>query len=214
MKWAYYIKYKLRAVTILLLILVSLLVGNILDKRGYSTLDESVASMYKDRLEVSHYLYLISNAMYRKKLLLSDSAVPVNEKRIEIALLNSGISDHISSYETTVLTVAEKGKWDLFKKSLNHYNQVEEDVLLNTSNNMTIATTHFNATLNHLDALSGIQVDEGKNIWNGIHHIVDNRLAFSSFEITMLIILGAFSLAVLSVADTRVFQTWQKSAEN
>ena len=215
MKWAYYIKYKIRTVAFLAAILLVVLLGNFVERNSYTILDNSIASIYKDRLEVSQFLYEISNSLYQKRLILSEKNVVTRAINAEVNIHNININKLIEKYEETVLTKEEKTKWLSFKNSLSEYNYLEKQWLISqTKENYISAISQFKSTIVYLDALSNIQVGEGHHILEDSHSIVNNRLVFSSFEISLLIILGIFSLIIISATDTRIFKSWQNEALN
>lgn len=214
MKWAYYIKYKIRTVAFLAIILVVVLLGNILERNSYSTLDTSMSSIYQDRLMASQYIYGISNALYQKKLLIAEG----QGKEMQPALAQHDETIHtlIGKYEKTVLTKEEKVKWASFKENLVRYNHHEKQWLNSTMPEQAEAVMQsgFHATIANLDALSSIQAGEGQHLLEDSHTIVNSRLAFSSFEISLLIILGMFVLVIISATDKRIFPNWQNKALN
>ncbi len=215
MKWAYYIKYKIKTVAFLTAILLIILSGNIMERSSYSTLDSSIESIYKDRLEVSQYIYEISNSLYQKKMLVSETLTPDNKLYTEIQTHNQSIDDLIHKYETTFLTAEEEEKWILFKSNIASYNAHEQNWLNNaTDEEYLILSKHFNAAVHNLNELSYIQVGEGHNIFERTHHILNSQLVFSSFEISLLIVLGIFCLIIISAMDNRIFPAWQNKAMN
>lgn len=215
MKWAYYIKYKVRTVAFLATILVIVLLGNIFERNSYSTLDDSITSIYKDRLEVSQYIYEISSSLYQKKLLLSEADIPNERTRLDIASLNNFIGTQIDKYEKTVLTKEERNKWLLFKENLFEYKTLEQQWLNSpTEEEYERTTSQFLSTVKILDGLSNIQVAEGLQILEDSHGIVSSRLSFSTFEITLLIILGLFSLIIISAVDERIFKNLKNRSLN
>lgn len=215
MKWAYYIKYKIRTVSFLAVILIVVLLGNFIERNSYTTLDDSIVSIYKDRLEVSQFIYEISNSLYQKRLLLSETENTTSTTIAQVNAHNDNIFEQVRKYEETVLTKEEKNKWASFKNSLSEYNSLEQQWLNSPAKgNFALVASQFNTTTGYLDALSSIQVGEGHHILQDSHSMVNNRLVFSSFEISLLIILGIFSLIIISATDTRVFKGWQNEALN
>lgn len=223
MKWPYYIKYKIKAACILIIILSFILLGNIVERNSFSTLDQSIASIYKDRLQVSQYIYEISNALYQKRLLF-DAGDGKSGTAIESGIQrhNETIAGLIRDYEQTVLTKEEKIQWNLFKNHLYEYNQLESQWIAG-EHTLTAMNSHpayknlrekFNQAILNLDALSKIQIGEGYHLQKDSHSIVSNRLAFSSLEISLVIVLGLFTLVILSATDKNIFQQRQNKALN
>ena len=224
MRWAYHIKHKVKAASVLVIILGLILLGNIQATNSFSTLDNSISTIYRDRLQVSQYIYEISNALYQKRLLL-DTENP-KERGTVIALTqqyNNKIATLIQDYEQTVLTKEEAIQWGHFKQHLASYKTTEDKWIKsyaqNTdgNNNAVFSTAmqhEFNETIINLDALSKIQTGEGYALQKNSHSIVNNRLVFSYVEISMIIILGLFSLIILSVTDMNIFRQKQNQALN
>jgi hypothetical protein len=69
MKWAYHVKDKMKMAAVLLLIIVLILVNNISNRKTFSNLNESIASIYKDRLMPATYIFQLTDHLYQKKLL-------------------------------------------------------------------------------------------------------------------------------------------------
>lgn len=208
MKWAYYIKYKLAAVALLAGIILVILSGNLLERDSYTILDSSMTSIYKDRLQVSRYIYDISNALYKKRMTLEEQ--PPNG---ELTTYNQAIEQSILAYEKTILTKEERTEWESFKGHLALYNEQEQGYTNNTVTEAALQS-HFERTITNLDALMQIQVGEGQHILNDSHAMVSNRLVFSFFEISLLIVLGLCALVIMSTIDKRLFPKWQNRPMN
>lgn len=207
MKWAYYIKYKLAAVGLLAGIILVILSGNLLERDSYTILDSSMTSIYKDRLQVSRYIYDISNALYKKRMALEQP------QKGDLTTYNQTIEQSILAYEKTILTKEERAEWESFKGHLALYNEQEPGYINNTVTE-AVLQSHFEQTTANLDALMQIQVGEGQHILHDSHAMVSNRLVFSFFEISLLIILGLCALVIVSTIDKRLFPKWQNQPMN
>ena len=208
MKWAYYIKYKLATAAVLAVIIILIFSGNMLERNSYSTLDNSMSSIYKDRLQVSRYIYDISNALYKKKIAIAEGKI-----NADLTLHNETIQQSIAAYEKTVLTKEEKAEWLAFKQHLSQYNQQEQSYF-EQNTGLTALNNKFDETIANLDALINIQVGEGEHIMQDSHTMVSNRLTFSFFEISLLVILGLCCLVIISAADKSLFPKWQNQPMN
>lgn len=215
MKWAYYIKYKIRTVCFLAGILAVILAGNFWDRQSVHSLDTSMASILHDRLKPSAYIYEISNKLYEKRLLLNPATAGVSDPAVR-QRNNKAISGLISSYESTTLTMEEKKEWKLFKNHLSHYNTLEEELLQAAPDNkdLSLIDQQFKLTLAHLDNLSKIQIGEGTFLFKNSQSVVNDTLMVSQLEIAILIILGLFTLILLSVSDKSLFKQTQQQLWN
>ena len=201
MKWAYHVKDKMKMAAVLLLIIVLILVNNISNRKTFSNLNESIASIYKDRLMPATYIFQLTDHLYQKKLLYggqeAGSAQTANAVRHDTAIANL-----IKTYETTYLTAAEKKQWTLFKQHLQHYN-----TLINTPvNNDKAISTAFNDVLQSLNALSQIQANEGSQIFKISSLDINGTIIMSQLEIALLLILGIFALVLVSANDNKLLQ--------
>lgn len=216
MKWAFYIKYKLRAAAVLTIIILVILVGNLSERKSFSNLDSSMTSIFNDRLKPSSYLYEISQNLYEKRLLLHATRQP-GETAEKIREHNSSIASLMRAYETTYLTNEERQQWNNFRKHLQDYNLLENTWLasaMNASQPTASMVQAFDLTLDNLNHLNKIQVGEGNNLRKSSHSIVSNNLMFSSLEISLLVVLSLFTLILLSATDHRLFRNTGKEALN
>src|SRR5689334_10361494 len=156
MKWAYYVKYKVKAAAFLMVILGIILLGNIWATNSFSALDNSMSSIYKDRLKVSEYIYDISNTLYKKRLLF-DAGISKEEMRKHVTAYNGSIDKLIKDYELTELTKEEKKQWTLFKTHLQDYNAGEHRHIAAGMPFNADMQVKFDHTVANLDALSKIQ---------------------------------------------------------
>lgn len=209
MKWAYYIKYKVATATVLAVIIILIFSGNMLERNSYSTLDNSMSTIYKDRLQASSFIYDISNALHKKKMAVTTG----NSQSRDIVQHNHIIQQRITAYEATVLTRDEETEWQSFKHHLAQYNQQEQQYL-EGSTAVAALNTQFDETIANLDVLINIQVGEGEHIMQDSHSMVSNRLTFSFFEISLLVILGLCCLVIISAVDKSLFPKWQNQPMN
>ena len=212
MRWAYQLKHKTKAVALLALLLAFILVGDLLERNRYSRLDSSMNSIMNDRLKPANYIYSISNNLYEKKLLAANlQGLPAEEISRQKARHDQQIAALIKSYETTYL----KLQWAAFRSSLDNYNSIEQQLFLAGGEQLRAsADAGFDRTIAHLDALSIIQVGEGTTISKTSHSIINSSLLLSYLEISLLIVLGLYTLIIVSASDNAVFRQKQHQVMN
>lgn len=199
MKWAYYVKDKWKAIAVLLLIIVLILANNISNRRTFSNLNQSIASIYKDRLMPATYIFQITDHLYQKRLLKDKNNVAALKEKQQH---NKAIADIIKTYETTYLTEAEKQQWTEFKQQLQQYNLLSTE---NVAQNET-ANESFNKVIKTLNALSQIQASEGNNIFKISSLDINGTIIMSQLEVALLLILGILALVLISVSNNRLLQ--------
>lgn len=202
MKWAYYIKYKVKAAGILTIIITLIVISVFTVQNSFSRLGNSMTSIYNDRLMPATYIFEITDHLYQKRLLQEGGDVQ------QIASHNRAIAGLIGSYEATTLTAEEKLAWKDFKTSLQQYNEAE---VKGMDANMESA---FNKAMLHLNALSRIQTGEGKQLHNNSEKIISGNILTSNLEISLLIVLALYTLVILSATDNRIFQKPQNQFLN
>lgn len=222
MKWAYYVRHKLRAAMALTAIMLVILLSNVLERNSFSSLDTSMTSIYNDRLKPAAYLYEISSHLYQKRLLHDDAAQHLREDlKGSLANHDQRIASLIAAYETTELTTEESRQWKNFRSNLVQYNNAEQAWLDASIQNTTEATVlrdavegSFDKTIGNLHALNKIQVGEGDNLQKSSHSIVSNNLLLSYLQISLLIVLSLITLVILSASDRALFAGAGKEALN
>lgn len=208
MKWAYLVKDKMKAVAVLLLIIVLILVNNISNRKTFSKLNESIASIYKDRLMPATYIFQLTDHLYQKKFLLNE--MQANDNAAIAARHDSAIHSIIKTYEATYLTPAEKKHWQAFKKGLDHYNTLTSG---SNANNNTAVDESFYNVMQRLNALSQIQASEGNHIFSIAKIDVGGTVIMSHLEVALLLILGIFALVLINANDNKLMQV-QKARLN
>ena len=220
MKWAYIIKYKLRAAAVLLVIMTTIFFGNLYERKNFNILDKSISSIYQDRLMPATYIYELSNHLYRKRL-LQEHYTEYNREQLQLKVAEHDVAIHslLAEYEKTYLTEEENIHWTALKSALYNYNKQYDIALANIRkevpglNNRQL-TYDFNKTMAELDALSKIQAGVGHKIEKDSHAIVTSSVLPAYFENSMLVILGIICIVLFSVTDNRILQQAQRSSLN
>jgi hypothetical protein len=197
MKWAYYVKYKLKAAIVLFVILVGVMINHFWERSNYNRLNDSVSSIYKDRLLPATYLFQLSDHLYKKRLLQNQAQANINLQQQHdeaMALL-------IKNYEATYLTDAEKQQWGLFKQHLAAYNTTGDYSL-----NQPLSQAAFDQLLKDLNELNNTQVQVGDELQQTSKGILTSGAFSSQVEIVLIIGLGLFTVILLSVTDSKLFK--------
>lgn len=216
MKRPYQIKNRSKAALLLAAVIVLITLNNLWERKRYSSLEHSMASIYQDRLLPSTYLYEISSHLYQKKILLENSAGAADQWSKGIGEHDRAIDGLVKNYELTYLTDTEKKQWALFKAHLKTYNREEKKNLSSSHDasyipvaNQYLLDNSFTAGIASLNHLSQIQAGEGKNLQHRSKGIIDGSLLASHFEMALLIVMGAIAVALIGIADRNFLQASQ-----
>lgn len=197
MKWAYYVRYKLKAAIVLFIILAFVLLNHFWERSNFSRLDESVSSIYKDRLLPATYLFQLSDHLYKKRLLQGQVEINMQEQQQH----DKAMDELIKNYEATYLTDAERAQWLTFKQHLATYNLAGQQAA-----NPQLLQAQFDQTLFDLNQLNNTQAQEGGQLQKTSKGIMNDGAFSSQIEIVLIIGLGLFTLILLSVTDNKLFK--------
>ncbi|MBS1745673.1 MAG: MCP four helix bundle domain-containing protein [Bacteroidetes bacterium] len=199
MRWAYQVKDKMKVVAVLMLIIILILANNMVNRKTFSNLNQSIASIYKDRLMPATYIFQLTDHLYQKRL-LNDDDVQSNTLPTNLQQHDAAIKKIISTYETTYITKSEKEQWAAFKSGLQQYNALSKAPV----KDKTAMNNSFNKVLQSLNALSELQASEGNALFKTSSININGTVITSQLEIALLIILGVIALILISANDNNL----------
>lgn len=155
----------------LLLIVLTVIFTSYLGKSTVTRIDESFASIYKDRLIPANELFHILDLLYQKRLILSEY---INGTRTESQTLNKlmsinhSVDSIIHEYEKTYLVDEEDKNLASLKVKMKQYNSMEKEIMLTKSDKEYKLNNHlipvFEELRSDLIVLSRIQTTVGKEL--------------------------------------------------
>ncbi len=161
-------------------VLCLVMLTNIQEQHLVKRINESVTSLYSDRLVVADYIHKLSNRM--EKLLVLLSAPQYSSKNVNLEL--DKIKQINTLYEKTVLTDKENVNFNTFKICIQ---QIAQNVN---------ATDHAKAieiskqARQTLETLSSIQLEEGKVKLDEVISMTSRSRLMSYIEIVILIVIA------------------------
>ncbi len=200
------IRPRFKMALLLMVIVLIILGGSFWEKQLLTSMNNSLASIYTDRLVPTSELFHLNDLMYSKRMALekhlaAPTAPPAAVKQ-ELSQYNRQIDSLISAYESTYLVEAETHSIGNFKAKLKQYNALEQQiisaeqpVLPETSSKKQLASI-FTGIHQELVFLSNIQVEVGNELLNGSKAINGNAGLLSNLQIALVLII---TLAVLQV---------------
>lgn len=198
MKWTYSIRQKMTAAGILAAVMGLVLVNNLSQRKHFQQLEESISSIYQDRLLVESYIFKLYENIQKHNDLLEKAP---SEKLIEeVERLANERKALIALYEETYITEEEAKHFSALKTSLskiealNHSKSFEELKLLNTF--------HANAAIKNLSALSQIQTIEGASLMTRSERIIGGSVTNSQLEMALVICLAVIVQALVFSSKT------------
>jgi len=204
MKWPYSVKNKLSASILLTIIILLILLVNIQNRQRFEQLDDSMSSIFEDRLMVQNYLFKLYDNLNKEESLRHGRSINSNQS---LSDLKAERTEIIAKYEETYLTEKERVEFSNF---LNHLNKMDvlEQQLLSSNDSLTktaLTILYDNKTadaLNSMRNLSHIQTQEGKALQISSHKIVLGSVSISQLELAILIVLALVIQVLIFTSKT------------
>ncbi|MFH7019146.1 hypothetical protein [Flavobacterium sp. FlaQc-47] len=182
---------KTKAAFILLIVMLVILLGNFNTLQNSKNVNENINAIYKDRLVVAHYIFQYYKQLHFIKTEAEKPDLSDTSKKNEIIRTLNSIHDIDNLYAQTVLTNKEKQYFDAF---LNSCREINKQVLNKNWNKIAVSSDEAMKTL---EALSQIQIQEGKAKLAGANTMYSKNNSLGQLQIALLIILGGITFYLL-----------------
>ncbi|MEQ6168791.1 MCP four helix bundle domain-containing protein [Ekhidna sp. MALMAid0563] len=190
MRWKYILDKKRNEAIVLFSVLLMIVMIGYMHKKNLSDMEETVTSIYEDRLVANEYIFELSRKTESKKWLMANN----QDAAQELALLNHEIDILIDAYEKTDLTVEESKLWEKLKSELALADEFENQILHNLASKQRIQLekhldSQYERIHRDLVGLSHIQLKEGKSLVDNSKKILSSNNISSRLEIALMIIV-------------------------
>jgi hypothetical protein len=164
----------------ILLIFAIVLVTNLVDRKNFQNIKESVVSIYEDRIVASDLIFRISNLIHEKELALytQDSSL------ISQAALNAEIDSLLLAYSGTKITKSEQEHFDRFKENYAALKHLEG------KQSSEQALEKMQRLEKNLQDLSAIQLQEGYRQKAMSERSLESVELFTKIEIVFLVLIS------------------------
>lgn len=169
----------------LALFIVFLLVfaTNRLDQRHFNTVQDTLTTIYSDRVVAQDYVYKMSNVMCKKHLKILDASLVYSQSN-----LNKEFAALIDVFSTTKFTSRELRTFEELKENFNALLQLESKSTTLIDRDQQVLL--IDAIKTDLNNLSLIQVSESKYKVGVAQRSLDTKNLMSTLEIVFLVIIG------------------------
>ncbi|MGB3150864.1 MAG: hypothetical protein WBB27_09395 [Maribacter sp.] len=172
--------------------------SNQLDRRHFDTVQNTVNSVYKDRVVVQDFIYQLNKIFYHKELLLAQ-----NQNIRHDQGQKQQIKHILEDFRATELTSKELGLLLELNDSFASLMEIEQAENKRTTNeNHLLAVNKLNEIQNKLDGLAEIQLNESEQLTQLSNKSLDMNSLMSKLEISFLIIIGILMLALIYAPDS------------
>lgn len=215
MKWMYGMEERNKPALLLLVIIITIVASNFLEKKFITDMGKSISSIYKDRLVPSAGLFHINDLMFTKRLLLEEYLLNPQEQDAEqvsrqLQRCNARIDSLLQAYEVTYLVEEESRQLMNFKRKVREYNTLEDLYLSGPSapDHLRRYTAQmgplFKQMHGELMCLSRIQTTEGLALLEGSQVITGNASLISNLQIAMVVVIALAVQALLRTSRSLI----------
>ena len=182
----------------LVLILAFLLVlgSNRLDQRHFSTIQNTVNSVYKDRVVVQNFIYQLTSIFHRKELRILS-----NENDATVATENQKIQRLLTDFEATQLTPKEFNLLNKLKDQFSRLQELENRITETSGNELSTYTVAAGKKLGEvkssLDGLANIQLKESEQMTQLSNKSLGINILLSKLEVAFMVIMGIAMLVLI-----------------
>jgi hypothetical protein len=203
MKWTFVIQQKLKVAVLLGVVMCVVVLFNIILQKNISDINNSVNSIYEDRLIPATDIFYLSENLHHRQLLVEQFLFRDGS---DIELLKASLDQHnrkmdalIQKYEKTYLVKEESMFLEKFKRSVENYSSVESRILaLSAVQQKPGAIKLYEAsgrasiesTINQLTSLTTIQSSVGEKLVNDTKGIVATSNFLSDLQLVLAIVIG------------------------
>lgn len=167
----------------LLVVFLLVFATNRIDKRHFETVQDTLKTVYEDRVVVQDYVYKMNNIMHQKQLQLKDSSTTDNQNN-----LNKEFATLINVFSTTGLTRNESKTFNDLKRNFENLKRTE--IKTDGSVNSKKLIQNIEVIKTDLNNLALIQVSESRTMIGVAQKSLDTNKLISNLEIIFLILTG------------------------
>ncbi len=184
------------ASVVLLSLCLLVLLSNFIDRHHTKNVNQSISTLYEDRLIAEVYILKMTSSLYQIKEVINSDTNNINKnKSIDSLLL--AIKETSNAYHKTKFTELEKIKADAL---LNVLQEIEPTQLKNNQLKLESA----DKALVLLNELSGIQLTESKEIMNYAERLYLSGKISSQFVSVLIIIILIVLQALVYTSKTLI----------
>lgn len=168
------------------IVFLLVLATNRLDKKSFATINETLTSVYEDRLVAKGYLYELNTIFHEQEKLLL-----ISSENSTKSIYHNTVNQLIEAYKSTKLTNEERSAFANFQQHFKELQATEQSASqLTTENYNTKRVRQINRIQNDLDILAKIQLDEGESLTKFAQSSLETSSTISKIEIAVIILIG------------------------
>ena len=179
---------KVKWVLGILMVFVLILTTNLVDRNNFSRVNDSVISIYEDRLLAFDIIFEIFKQLKKKELAIKVSDTTLFLDKNEA--INKTIDNFIIRFRTTKTTFEEDIVFNNLKNNIETVKRFENDYIKSNFDDKTNLEDTLEKIDKILDDLSNIQIMEGRRQMSVSKKALSTVEFFTQIEIYLLIFLA------------------------
>ena len=180
------------------LVFILILATNLIDRKNFLQIKESVETIYQDRLVAKELIFDLAKMIHEKEVAFIKQ--DTNFLKEKLPSINLTIQADLTAYEQTVLTTDESFTLTELKKNLTTLSKMENTLL---EQGFADGDTHWHTLENikeNLSVLANIQMVEGRR------HLFISQSAIDSIELFTQIELYALLFIAIIIQILIIYQ--------
>ena len=175
---------KLKWVLAILLVFFLILMTNLIDRKNFKIVNDTVTAMYEDRIVANDLIFELSLLIHQKEIAIarSDTSFFNNENES----VSKKIDELLEAFGNTKMTPKETKIYRRLKDNSNEKNSIKN----NTDDNVELYKKRIESIQDNLHELNKIQLQEGKNKMLVSRKAFEGIELFTQIEIYLLIFMA------------------------
>lgn len=193
-------KKRLRLLLILAISFVLIMVANLVDYGYILRTQDTVNSVYEDRVVAQDYIYHLSGLFHKKELYIGDN-------ELFLGATNDSIVALMSRFEKTKLTQSESDFFIDLKKNFMELTSLEDKLAGQKEPRMSTLSdiqTELLEIRRNLDNLEGVQFTEGGHMTQLSNRALGMNTLLSHVELVFLVIIGFIVMYIVLLGTHRM----------
>ncbi len=180
---------------ILAIAFLLVLVSNRLDNRHFETIQNTVNSVYKDRVVVQNLIYELSTILHKKALRFSLDKTNSEAHNSE----NNEVANILTAFRKTELTSKEYNLLIELSEDFEGFLTLEKKMISPqvTAQQKTEVLTALNSMRQQLDGLAKIQLEESEQLTELSNKSLGMNVLMSRLELGLMIVIGIAMMALI-----------------
>ncbi|SDW81000.1 MCP four helix bundle domain-containing protein [Flagellimonas zhangzhouensis] len=191
------IKQRINVGFILAIAFCLVLASNRLNRRSYNILEQTVSSVYEDRLVAQEYIYQLNNLFHDKEMQFSNASLQQKKD-----VVTDNINQIFNDFADTELTAKELVYFTELRNNFDQLQQLESQ-MADESGFISQRNKVLEAINSNLDELAEVQLTEAQQLTHRSQKSLKVSKLLSSLEIGFLTVIGILFLFIVFYPNKR-----------